>query len=162
MPETQYFLKVIIILKIASILCIVLMVAACAAPRSFSPQIEITDDKGVTMPLVPAGEFSMGSDHDSDSGNTAHIVSLEAFYMDKYEVTNAHYEVCVTAGVCKPPKYVKSDFRPSYYGNPEYDNFPVIYVDWYMAKTYCETWRGARLPTEAEWEKGARCTDKGR
>lgn len=111
------------------------------------------------MRLVPAGEFTMGTDRDSDNRNFAHRVYLNAFYMDKYEVTNARYASCVTAGVCEPPQYVKSDFRPSYYGNPNYETFPVIYVDWMMAKTYCEAWRGAHLPTEAEWEKAARGTD---
>ena len=121
--------------------------------------VEITDANGVSMRLVPAGEFTMGSDGDSDSRNPSHNVYLDAFYMDKYEVTNAYYEDCVTAGVCDPPHETKSDFRPSYYGNSQYDNFPVIYVDWYMARTYCEEWRGSRLPTEAEWEKAARGTD---
>jgi serine/threonine-protein kinase len=111
------------------------------------------------MRLVPAGEFTMGSDGDSSTGNPSHSVYLDSFYLDKYEVTNAHYEGCVTAGVCDAPHYTKSDFRPSYYGNSQYDNFPVIYVDWNMAKTYCGAWRGARLPTEAEWEKAARGTD---
>jgi formylglycine-generating enzyme required for sulfatase activity len=120
---------------------------------------EITDEKDVPLRLVPAGEFTMGSDSDSDPRNSSHILSLAAFYMDKYEVTNAQYADCVTAGVCAPPHYTKSDFRQHYYGNSEYDHFPVIHVDWMMARTYCETWRGARLPTEAEWEKAARGTD---
>jgi serine/threonine-protein kinase len=160
MLETQYLLKLIIILRIVSLLLIGLIVFACATSPSLSPTPEIIDDKGIPMRLVPAGEFIMGSDRDSDTGNPAHRVSLEAFYMDKYEVTNAHYQACATAGVCEPPQYVKSDFRASYYGNEEFDNYPVIYVDWNMAKTYCETWRGARLPTEAEWEKAARGTDE--
>jgi formylglycine-generating enzyme required for sulfatase activity len=120
---------------------------------------EITYDKGVMMRLVPAGEFTIGSDSDSDNRNLEHRVYLDAFYMDKYEVTNAQYAECMTAGVCAPPHFTKSDFRESYYGNLEYDQFPVIYVDWYMARAYCETWRGARLPTEAEWEKATRGTD---
>jgi len=84
---------------------------------------EIIDDKGVTMRLVPAGDFTMGSDSDSDNRNPSHRVYLDAFYMDKYEVTNAHYADCVTIGVCDPPHETKSDFRSSYYGNSLYENF---------------------------------------
>jgi formylglycine-generating enzyme required for sulfatase activity len=112
---------------------------------------------GVTMLYVPAGTFSMGSETSSDE-KPIHAINLSAYYMDKYEVTNAAYKRCVEAGVCDLPKQSRSSTRTAYYGNPEFDEYPVIFVDWNMANAYCE-WRGTHLPTEAEWEKAARGTD---
>ncbi len=131
--------------------------------KAFTPTITpyptlITDAKGIKMALVPAGEFTMGSENGDDDEKPVHQVYLDAFYMDIYEVTNAAYKTCVDAGICTPPQDTSSSTRSSYYGNSEFDNYPVIYVDWSQAKTYCE-WRGARLPTEAQWEKAARGTD---
>ena len=87
-----------------------------------------------------------------------HQVYLDAYYMDKYEVTNAMYKVCVDARKCTPPKLVGSSTHPSYYGNTNFNNYPVIFVDWYQSHNYCQ-WRGAKLPTSAQWEKAASGTD---
>jgi len=106
------------------------------------------------MALIPAGPFEMGSiKHDDE--RPIHTVSLDAFYMDIYEITNARYAECVTAGQCSAPSKSSSYTRSSYYGNSQYADYPVIYVSWNDANTYC-TWRGGQLPTEAEWEKAAR------
>jgi formylglycine-generating enzyme required for sulfatase activity len=94
--------------------------------------IELVDDKGVSIRLVPAVEFIMGSDTDSDDRNRRHLVYVEAFYMDRYEVTNLLFAACVTAGVCALPHFSKSDFRDRYFGIPEYESFPlpVLYRSW--------------------------------
>ncbi len=134
-----------------------------------------TDPEGneISMHLVPEGEFIMGSDTEEayakcppfssdncwfEDEKPPHTVSLDAYYIDTYEVTNALYSACVEAGACDPPQNTNSNMRDSYYGNSGFDNYPVIYVDWNMAKNYCE-WRVADLPTEAQWEKAARGTD---
>lgn len=127
-------------------------------PTSLST--ELTDAKGVEMVLVPAGGFTMGNNNGDNNEKPVHTVDLAAYYIDKFTLTNVFYKACVDAGVCLPPKGTDSTTHQSYYGNPTFDNFPVIYVNWFMAKAYCE-WRGARLPTEAEWEKAARGTSAG-
>ncbi len=122
--------------------------------------VAFVDEKNISMVLIPAGIFIMGSDtSDNRDEKPAHSVDLPDYYMDKYEVTNAAYKLCVDAGICQPPVDTSSATRASYYGNSLFDNYPVINVDWNMSKTYCGTWRGAKLPSEAEWEKAARGTD---
>jgi formylglycine-generating enzyme required for sulfatase activity len=118
---------------------------------------EKTDDRGVEMVLVPAGEFPMGNNRGETYEQPAHQVNLDAYYIDKYEVTNKAYKACVDDGQCDAPKqlyFFEAAPNKLYFGTSEYDNYPVIFVDWNMAKTFCQ-WRGARLPTEAEWEKAA-------
>lgn len=119
---------------------------------------EIRDAKNVPMRFIPGGEFAMGSDTGEADSRPASQVSVAPFYIDKFEVTNEMYDACVFARECRRPQQAGSATRTSYYGSPVFANYPVIYVDWKMAKTYCE-WRGARLPTEAEWEFAARGAD---
>lgn len=117
-----------------------------------SPPAQTSRDSTEMVP-VPAGEFWMGSE-DSDAPSREkprRRVYLDAFRIDKYEVSNALYrEFMVATGRTAPHYWNDSKWTES--------NQPVVGVDWNDATTYC-TWAGKRLPTEAEWEKSAGGTE---
>ncbi len=110
------------------------------------------------MVRIPGGNFLMGSDPRMDRAagpqeQPQHLVYVDRFRIDRFEVSNVNYLRYVLATGAAWPRYWR--------GRPFADRMakhPVIAVSWREADAYCR-WRGARLPTEAEWEKAARGED---
>lgn len=90
------------------------------------------------------------------SGEEIHEVALERFRIDAYEVSVGDYARCVRAGACLPP-VSSAQLDKCNWERLEHENHPVNCVSLGHAEAYC-TWRGGRLPSEAEWEKAARGT----
>jgi formylglycine-generating enzyme required for sulfatase activity len=113
---------------------------------------------GSDMVTIQAGCFEMGLNLDEMpfiNDIPVHTVCLDAYEIDIHEATNAHYRECVEAAACSQPFETDSYTRAAYYDVSDFDDYPVIHIDWYDARDYC-AWAGKRLPTEAEWEYAAR------
>ena len=131
----------------------------------------VSANDSMVMVYIPSGKFTMGNNAEETLATCQritseclldwfkdeeppHQVDLDAYWIDQTEVSNAMYAMCVQERKCAQPATNKSYSGETYYGNPDFDNFPVNNVSWTDADSYC-SWAGRRLATEAEWEKSA-------
>ena len=138
-------------------------------PEEHLDEFRMRPKDGMREIYIPEGKFQMGSGEVEiedaielcqqhyhicnrwyyERESPLHSVSLDGFWIDQSEISNAQYRLCVDAGICPEPTTCKKG-EPSF-DDPEKANHPVVCVNWEEAQSYCE-WVGARLPTEAEWE----------
>jgi formylglycine-generating enzyme required for sulfatase activity len=135
--------------------------------------IKVSEVDGMEMIYVPAGEFIMGNNNGASYERPEHIANVDAFWIDKTEVTNAMFANFIDeAGTALEVPEIQdtvSFFNPFTGGQIHkdgeewtietgFENHPVVNVTWYGAQAYCD-WTGRTLPSEAQWEKAARGAD---
>lgn len=143
--------------------------SACAVHRPEAP--EAAGEPGMLM--VRGGRFTMGRDKGELNERPAHAVKLDGYAVDRTEVSAGDFAEFLNAVGNDGERYLSSDDRATvviaqlddgardvrFKARPGYERHPANNVSWYGADAYCR-WQGKRLPTEAEWEKAARGTDK--
>ncbi len=135
-----------------------LVVCVLSVPLTVSADHPVAERDAVPMVTIPQGYFMRGNP--SNTGRTderpSQRIYLDAFLIDKYEVTNQQYLAYVATTGHKEPFNVYGD--GSLFDVTDIDTLPVVQITWHDAADYCQ-WVGKRLPTEAEWEKAARGND---
>lgn len=142
-----------------------LTIAPLPTPTLGVGSTRISPRDGMQTVFVPAGEFIMGGDVYFDE-RPIRLVTLDAFWIDKTEVTNAMFadflnqwgnrEEGGEAWLDTTDEDVRIHLIDGFWRSEQvYENHPVVEVTWFGANAYC-SWAGRRLPTEAEWEKSAR------
>jgi len=146
------------------------MIKFPAATFKLGPPFVTNTTTGLKEPDLECGGTSTPEIEHCDSGKQAikdrlfwiadltwvpaATATVKSFWIDEHEVTNLHYLACVESGACTPPAF-EEVAGVRYFGNPEYDDYPVVFVSRQQAEEYC-TFVNKRLPTEAQWERAAR------